>query len=362
MVARSAASAPTASMATGALVISLDFELMWGVRDKLSLANYGQNILGVRQVVPSLLALFSERNIACTWATVGFLFFDKKRDLLAGIPMRRPAYATPRLSPYDDLGAIGDNEDADPYHYGLSLIRRVIDCPRQEIATHTFSHFYCLEAGGDADSFRADLDAAYAIAEKLGIRLKSIVFPRNQWNDAHLGVCRDLGLQSCRGNETTWFHRPRRDADQKLFVRGFRLADAYLPIGGPHDCKPALADGLVNIPSSRYLRPMRNEPMSEWLRLKRITSAMETAARRKTVFHLWWHPHNFGVGLEGNLTFLRKILDQFRLLQDRYGMRSLTMGEVADEVLPKPAARASDIGNGDGGTPGGGVSSVAASS
>src|SRR6266487_5798938 len=59
----------------GALVISLDFELLWGVRDKRTIADYGANILGVRRVIPALLDLFAERNIACTWATVGLLFF-----------------------------------------------------------------------------------------------------------------------------------------------------------------------------------------------------------------------------------------------------------------------------------------------
>src|SRR5438128_1959750 len=95
---------------TGRFVISLDFELMWGVRDKRSIANYGRNILGVRQVVPALLALFAERKIACTWATVGMLFFDNKRDLLAALPERRPRYAEARLSPYETLSEIGDSE------------------------------------------------------------------------------------------------------------------------------------------------------------------------------------------------------------------------------------------------------------
>ena len=62
-------------MQYGTFVISLDFELLWGVRDQRTIADYGANILGVRQVVPALLDLFAERNIACTWATVGLLFF-----------------------------------------------------------------------------------------------------------------------------------------------------------------------------------------------------------------------------------------------------------------------------------------------
>jgi hypothetical protein len=111
------------------------------------------------------------------------------------------------------------------------------------------------------------------------------------------------------------------------------LADSYLPLAGPHDREPALVGGLVDVPASRFLRPVSGNFRLERLRLWRITSAMETAARRRRLFHLWWHPHNFGVHLQENLAFLRKILDHFRILQDRYGMRSMTMAAVADEVL-----------------------------
>ena len=44
----------------GKFVISLDFELMWGVRDVKTIANYGNNVAGVHQVIPGLLKMFSE--------------------------------------------------------------------------------------------------------------------------------------------------------------------------------------------------------------------------------------------------------------------------------------------------------------
>lgn|SRR5579871_5517652 len=317
---------------SGRFVISLDFELMWGVRDKRSIADYGRNILGVRQAVPALLALFAEHNIACTWATVGMLFFSNKRQLLAGLPEQRPHYTDPRLSPYETLSEIGDNEDTDPYWYGLSMIERIIDCPRQEIGTHTFSHFYCLEAGGETEVFRSDIEAACAAAARRGLDLTSIAFPRNQTTLAHLAVCRDFGLRAFRGNERIWFHRAGSDKDQTLMRRAFRLADSYVPLGGAYDRDPVVIEGLIDVTSSRFLRPARRG-LSERLRLKRITSAMDTAARRKTVFHLWWHPHNFGVEIDRNLAFLRAILNHFHLLEDRYGMRSMTMAETANEAL-----------------------------
>ena len=320
-------------MQYGAFVISLDFELLWGVRDKRTIADYGANIRGVRQVVPALLDLFAERDIACTWATVGLLFFATQKAMLAAVPARQPRYVDARISSYHYLAEVGADEACDPYYYGLSLIRQILDYPSQEIGTHTFSHFYCLEEGGDTEAFRADLEAARAAAGILGVKLASIVFPRNQLSLPHLSVCREFGLRAFRGNERAWFHRARRGAEQTPLVRATRLADSYLPIGGPHDHTPALVDGMVDVPASRFLRPVGRNSALERLRLWRITSAMETAARRRRLFHLWWHPHNFGVNTQENLAFLRAILDHFRTLQDRYGMRSMTMAAVADEVL-----------------------------
>jgi hypothetical protein len=317
----------------GTFIISLDFELMWGVRDKRSLSDYGSNILGVRQVVPALLTLFKERDVACTWATVGFLFFSAKRELLEALPTHLPNYVEPQLSPYPDLSNIGENEDADPYWYGLSLIKRITDYPRQEIGTHTFSHFYCLENGATPGAFRCDLEAAREAAKRVSLDLKSIAFPRNQIGDAYLRVCRDLGLLAFRGNERTWFHRASRDRDQTLAMRVGRLADSYVPLAGPHDHVLTSQEGLVDVASSRFLRPARNGDIPEWLRLQRITSAMKVAARHGTIFHLWWHPHNFGINLERNLAFLRKVLDQLDVLRERYGMRSLTMAEAALESI-----------------------------
>jgi hypothetical protein len=115
--------------------------------------------------------------------------------------------------------------------------------------------------------------------------------------------------------------------------RAFRLADSYIPLGGTYDRDPIVAEGLVDVTSSRFLRPARGDGLSERLRLKRITAAMDAAARRKTVFHLWWHPHNFGVEINRNLAFLSAILNHFHVLEDSYGMRSMTMAETANEAL-----------------------------
>ena len=68
-------------ISNGILVVSLDFELFWGVRDKKAISDYGANILRVRTVVPRLLALFEKYEVHVTWATVGFLFFSTYNEL-----------------------------------------------------------------------------------------------------------------------------------------------------------------------------------------------------------------------------------------------------------------------------------------
>ena len=131
---------------TGAFVISLDFEIMWGVCDKPSIRSYYlDNLLGVRQVIPSLLELFSEFGVHASFATVGMLFASSKQELLQYIPAIKPDYNNECLSPYSqEFDDLGENESADPLHYANSLIKLIQQTPGQEIGCHTFCHYYCL--------------------------------------------------------------------------------------------------------------------------------------------------------------------------------------------------------------------------
>jgi peptidoglycan/xylan/chitin deacetylase (PgdA/CDA1 family) len=174
-------------MIAGKFIISLDFELMWGVRDKRSLTNYGENIITVWQVLPEMIKLFEKYSVKATFATVGFLFATSKDDLLKNTPNHCPQYNDENLSPYN--GYFDNiNESNYKYHFASELISLIKNYPNQEIATHTFSHYYCLEPGQNKDEFLSDIKAAIQIARRSGIDLKSLVFPRNQFNDEYLEI------------------------------------------------------------------------------------------------------------------------------------------------------------------------------
>jgi hypothetical protein len=117
-----------------------------------------------------------------------------------------------------------------------------------------------------------------------------------------------------------------------------RLLDAYLNISG-HNCyalKEVPCEVPVNIPSSRFLRPFSNKlRLLEPLRMRRILADLTYAAKHGLIYHLWWHPHNFGDNTEANLTVLKTILDRYLSLKEAYGMESLNMGELSRSVVER---------------------------
>jgi peptidoglycan/xylan/chitin deacetylase (PgdA/CDA1 family) len=311
------------------LVISLDFELAWGVRERG--AEYLPNLLGARTVIPRLLALFEEFEVAATWAIVGFLFAQTREELERFSPPVRPGYTDESLSPFDDPLGVGEAED--PLHFAPSLIEAIRRTPRMEIATHTFSHYYCSEPGQTLDAFHADLESAQSIARSRGIDLTSIVFPRNQHNPFYDNCLLEHGITAYRGAPRSWMWQfENAETSATPAKRAARLIDSYLSLSGKN-CFPwsevQQDNGLSDVRASRFLRPYnarlaRFEP----LRLRRIRQSIRAAAQHGEIFHLWWHPHNFGVNQEENLSFLRKILDEFRTYRTQHGMLSLTMSGV----------------------------------
>jgi peptidoglycan/xylan/chitin deacetylase (PgdA/CDA1 family) len=314
-------------------LISLDFELMWGVREKRTIETYGANILGARAAIPMMLALFREHRIRATWATVGMLLFDTKKQLLDALPDLRPSYENTLLDPYASLESIGPDESTDPFHFGLSLARTIVECEGMELASHTFSHYFALDPGQTRDQFAADIEASVRTIETLSERPKSIVFPRNQVNPSYFDICREAGFEAFRGTEGGWIYRAGDSRGNTLARRGARLVDAYVSLSGSNAAEPEEHAGLTDLPASRFLRPYSSAlGRLDWLRVRRITTAMETAARTNRTFHLWWHPHNFGASTAKNLDVLRIILRTFQDLNERYGMQSQTMAEAAAEV------------------------------
>jgi peptidoglycan/xylan/chitin deacetylase (PgdA/CDA1 family) len=321
-------------MSQSIFTISLDFEIHWGVSDHRTIESYRENLMNVPVVIDRLLKLFEKNNIHATWATVGMLFCYNKQELESWVhPADQPTYSNNKLSNYSIIYEAGENESDDPFHYGQSIIQKILNTPGQELATHTFSHYYCLEPGQTLLQFEKDIHAAIKIHQRENNIPMSIVFPRNQYSDQYLEICKQNDVLCYRGNYNSWMYKAEAKSTESFFKRIARIADNYLPFtGSRYVFIEKVFPGMVNIPASCFLRPY-NKKMSflEPLRLLRIKNEMNAATKKNAIYHLWWHPHNFGKNVDENFKILESILDHFQQLKKKSGMVSLSMKEIYEQ-------------------------------
>lgn len=328
----------------GIFTISLDFELHWGGFEKWRISDVSNlngspdmsaYFVNTRRAIPLMLNAFRQAEVHATWATVGLLFCENRHALDQLVPIDKPGYHQQMLSAYHYLESqgIGADEESDPFHFGLSLIRQIGQTPGMEVASHTFSHFYTCEPGQTPNQFRADLQAARNAARRAGFDVRSLVMPRNQINSHYLSICREEGFESVRVNPRDWFWEILPNQPVPLWHRLNRTADAYVPLGMQKSFALKSVSCSDNepwlIPASRFLRPYRPKHLFlNNLRLRRIKEEMTAAARLGEVYHLWWHPHNFGGYPEKSMAGLQDILNHFKALKKEYGMQSCTMAEL----------------------------------
>jgi hypothetical protein len=319
--------------------ISLDFELYWGIFDKVPLIDRLEYFANTRRVIPQMLELFELQQVHVTWATVGMLFTKDWEDWSDASPSSKPSYTNPQLSAYRLKKEFEVNRELNNCFFASELVDKIQNTAYQEMATHTFAHYYCQEAGQTVEQFRQDLQAAQRIAARKGMQLQSLVFPRNQFNEEYLKVCLEEGIKTVRSNPTDWFWK--QTVIDTLPKKLFRTGDAYIPLGSRTAFPLSsleIKDGLpLAIPASRFLRPIDgSKDFLNKLRRRRILSEMKEAAKRKECYHLWWHPHNFGSYPERSMDDLRVIINHYKNLQKQYGMQSMSMLEIYEYLNPSP--------------------------
>ncbi len=323
----------------GQFIISLDFEKNWGVFDSKPNGEYLDNINNVDLVIDRLLSLSDKYKIRLTFATVGFLFNKDKESFKRNIPDITPSYKNKLHNPYPLIEKIGLNENADKIHYAYNSLLKIIHNGSHEIGTHTYCHYYCLEDGQSIDQFEADLLMAKRVGNEMKIDIKSIVFPRNQVNKDYLKICEKHGILSYRGIENHAIYKPKPKIDSKNPVaRALRFSDAYINITGNHtyNFNKLKTNRIVDLPSSSFLRPYSKKLSAlEPLKVRRVKKGMIQAAKKGELFHMWFHPHNFGKNIDENFKNLEEIYKIYAKLNSRYKFESTTMTQLAKCLLIK---------------------------
>ena len=313
------------------LVISLDFELLWGVFDKVDHTDSEVYFENTRKVIPGLLNLFDKYDIHVTWATVGMLFNQNWEEWRENIPTNTPDYLNSKFSAYQYSSNLNYQID-ERLVFASDIIDDIKNIDHQEIGTHTYCHYYCLEPGQEKIAFEADLKKSLELAEKKGLKIRSLVFPRNQYNSDYLDICAAYGITGVRTNPENWYWDDTQDSNLKKKI--FRSADAYF---GKNDKSYTFSEvntfnNKVSLQkASRFLRP--RSKYFNYQRISRIKRELSHAAVNNQIYHLWWHPHNFGNHPKESLNELQQILGYFDELRGKYSMKSLTMSEVSTTVL-----------------------------
>ena len=322
----------------GVFTVSLDFELHWGVFDKRDRQEREACYQNTLAIIPTMLQLFEKYQVHVTWATVGSLFAKNAQEWNSLKPALQPQYINQSLSAYQYAAKNSLAEKFHWAHFAPESVASILQYQGQELGTHTFSHYYCLEQLNGPDAFDADLKAANKAAAMFNNQPVSLVFPRNQFNPNNLQTCYANGIQVVRSNPKTWFWSPIPDEKTSIFRKIFRTGDAYVPMSTIRTSYPLSTlqkeKGLpLQLPASRLLRSWSPKyPLSNKLALKRVLQELKTAAAKKECYHLWWHPENFGDYPAQNLENLETILKMYQTLKTRYGMQSWNMGEYIDNL------------------------------
>lgn len=316
----------------GVFCISLDFELHWGCFERMQLNEEEQQyFLNTREVIPRKLDLFAANDVEATWAIVGSLYRKSVTDWKQNLPEVIPTFTHRRASAYAWIEDNGFKGEHDPFHFAPDLVKLVGETPHQEVATHTYAHYFCLEPGQTREQFRADMKMAVEVARAQGHEIRSLVFPRNQFNRDYLSVCSEVGITTVRSSPDIWYWKYATGSTFK--EKFFRAGDAYIKM---HPIKPVSlkdintkTDGPLLIPSTRLYRAWQPKyKIQNRFKLRRILNEMTEAARKNYYYHIWWHPHNFGHHPDECMRELEQIVLHFKKLEKKYGFRTMHMQHI----------------------------------
>jgi hypothetical protein len=315
------------TLTRGVFTLSLDTELAWGSVHAGHLKEREPLFRQTRECIGRLLKLMEKYQIRATWAVVGHLFLERCQPVNG---IKHPEIIRPKYGWFPDDWFLPDPcsrlEDA-PIWYGRDIIQQILNCQvTQEIGCHTFSHVRVGEQGCSRECFASELRTCSVEAEKLGLTLQSFVFPRN--SVGHLDVLAKAGFIAYRGPTFRWFERL-----PGIVSEIGHLLDNILPVAPPV-VLPQRENNLWNLPASYFYPPADRGwgllPVSS--RVGKVKQGLRQAAKKRRIFHLWFHPFNLASHPEKLLGGLEAIFAEVCRYRDLGLLNNLTMGELGHNL------------------------------
>lgn len=303
--------AEASPMDKGAFVISIDTEMAWGVVDRNDTSKY-YSYINERGLISQLLALFEEYDIRATWCVVGHLFLDRceNSDGQKHPDIVRPPYSWHKGDWFDNDPCTSLSEDKT--WYGKDIVESIASCEvPQEIGSHSFSHFIAGDPEFTEEAFRSDLAKCREVAQPMGLQLRSFVYPRN--SIGHEKALAEQEFVAFRGRA------PRTNSSR---------------MSGVSPTYPEKRDRLWNFPATYFYNPStyRWKFLPYRMDVSRVKKQLNLAAERKSLVHVWFHPHNLTAEPIRALSGLEEIFKHASTLRSKGRIESITMGDLADRL------------------------------
>jgi hypothetical protein len=292
-------------------IISLDVELAWGfiLHNESKILNLLQrDVQKTKGTIDRLLKIFGTYNIPATWAVVGHLLLDSE-DILRENYRNMPQFKEGWID-WDTYSKISNQT----LYRGPELVQKVLsNSASHEIGLHSFFHLPFSKCSHEVAE--AEITQGINAAQKMGISLKSFVFPENLIG--HLDVLAKYGFQIYRSKDMTRYDNTKNFVNRKF-------AGAFDKIIAP-PVSPSRENGIWSIPGSIYFL----DSQAPFSLVPRVKCGLKRAIRTKKVFHIWLHPWNLLLynTLERDLA---KILESVAQEREKNNLQVMTMGEFAN--------------------------------
>jgi peptidoglycan/xylan/chitin deacetylase (PgdA/CDA1 family) len=310
------------SFPSGAVILSIDTEHIWGYFDHLTEPAFHQRFPGAVEAQDRLLAHLREAGISATWFVVGAMAL---RECAGSGDARLAA-----LSKHWTRRIPEGRESSAGLWYRPSFVRRLLDArPLQEIGLHGgLTHLVWTDSRVSQHTATHELQEGIRALEELGVRPRTFSFARTE--EAYRSLLPANGLRSYRGLVPTLGWRLGRTWPGAFLRALDEWCVADPPVVWPRQVMP----GLWNVPASMFfypIRPLRSRVLPIRSRLERFNKGVEAAIRSGAIFHFSLHPENLAESPHGFAIF-DEMLDRLNRACHQEGVEVLTMSDVISRM------------------------------
>jgi len=298
------------------LMISLDLELLWGLKHRISSPTdaYLANIENVPIVMDKLISVFEDYKILACVGAVSAINFSNSNDLCEFLDSSGKAGEI--LSKEFDIFE-GEKLFGQDMFYNPKLITRLEKSDFIRMGSHSFIH-YNFSGGNNAELLAmAEIELSGKFLSEVKYNWdKFYIFPRNSYNKLLVEKLHHCGFEAYRGVANNFLYN--NSLSNNYWKRGLRLVDGSFKIAEPSRMpKQSCNSKIFNDCATFFLRPVKSNSYFANMQLKRLISHVDYCASNEIIPHLWWHPHNFGKDIDSNVSQLVKFFD---IIKEKYSL------------------------------------------